>query len=161
MTGDPSDLTMLAYAVTAGIILLPLRWGALLGLLTAATVVAGTWAVDGAVDWSDTFVLLMMTAGMVTVTQLIRTVNQLRAAHDRIRALAVADERSRLARDLHDVLGHSLRPPVSRRRTAGCELRQPAGGATAVIWLSTQSQRSPRCTNTSVVHSSASNRLPS
>jgi two-component system, NarL family, sensor histidine kinase DesK len=108
VTGDPSDLTMLAYAVAAGIILLPLRWGALLGLLTAAAVVAGTWAVDGAVDWSDTFVLLMMTAGMVTVTQLIRTVNQLRAAHDRIRALAVADERSRLARDMHDVLGHSL-----------------------------------------------------
>jgi two-component system sensor histidine kinase DesK len=50
----------------------------------------------------------MMTAGLVTVTQLIRTVNQLRAAQDRIRALAVADERSRLARDLHDVLGHSL-----------------------------------------------------
>ncbi|TWF76006.1 two-component system sensor histidine kinase DesK [Pseudonocardia hierapolitana] len=108
VTGDPSDLTMLAYAVAAGIILLPLRWGAALGLLTTAAVMAGTRAVDGAVDWSDTFVLLMMTAGVVAVTQLIRTVNQLRAAHDRIRALAVADERSRLARDLHDVLGHSL-----------------------------------------------------
>jgi len=108
VTLDPSDLTMLAYAVAAGIILLPLRWGALLGLLTAAAVLASTWAVDGAVDWSDTFVLLMMTAGVVAVTQLIRTVNQLRAAQDRIRELAVADERSRLARDLHDVLGHNL-----------------------------------------------------
>jgi two-component system, NarL family, sensor histidine kinase DesK len=108
VTGDPSELTMLAYAVAAGIILLPLRWGALLGLLTASAVMTTTWAVDGAIDWSDTFVLLMLTAGMVTVTQLIRAVNQLRAAHDRIRELAVADERARVARDLHDVLGHSL-----------------------------------------------------
>jgi two-component system, NarL family, sensor histidine kinase DesK len=108
VTADPSDLTLLSYAVAAGIILLPLRWGVLLGVLTALAVMASTWAVEGAVDWSDTFVLLMMTAGMVAVTQLIRTVNQLRAAQDHIRALAVADERSRLARDLHDVLGHSL-----------------------------------------------------
>jgi len=69
---------------------------------------AATWAVDGAIDWRETFLMLMLTAALVTVTQLIRTVNQLRAAQDRIRALAVADERSRLARDLHDVLGHSL-----------------------------------------------------
>jgi two-component system sensor histidine kinase DesK len=108
VTADPSDLTLLSYAVAAGIILLPLRWGVLLGVLTALAVMACTWMVDGAIDWRDTFVLLMMTAGLVTVTQLIRTVNQLRAAQDRIRALAVADERSRLARDLHDVLGHSL-----------------------------------------------------
>jgi two-component system, NarL family, sensor histidine kinase DesK len=108
VTADPSDLTMLAYAVAAGILLLPLRWGGLLGVLTAGAVTAATWAIDGAVDWGDTFVLLMLTVGMVTVTQLIRTINQLRAAHDRIRELAVADERSRLARDLHDVLGHSL-----------------------------------------------------
>jgi two-component system, NarL family, sensor histidine kinase DesK len=108
VTSDPSDLTMLAYAVAAAILLLPLRWGMALGLLTAVAVMAGTWIVGGAVDWGDTFVLIMLTVGMVTVTQLIRTINQLRAAHDRIRELAVADERARLARDLHDVLGHSL-----------------------------------------------------
>ena len=108
LTGDPSDLALLGYALSAGIILLPLRWGALLGLLTTAALMISTWAADGVVDWRDTFVLLMLTAGMVTVTQLIRTVNQLRSAHDRIRVLAVADERSRLARDMHDVLGHSL-----------------------------------------------------
>lgn len=108
VTGDPSDLALLGFAMAAGIILLPLRWGALLGLLTTAALMAATLAVDGAVDWRDTFVLLMLTAGMVTVTQLIRTVNLLRAARDEIRGLAVAEERARVARDLHDVLGHSL-----------------------------------------------------
>jgi two-component system sensor histidine kinase DesK len=108
VTADARDLTMLAYAVAAGILLLPLRWGGPLGVLTAVAVTAAMWAEDGAVAWGDTFVLLMLTAGMVTVTQLIRTINQLRTAHDRIRELAVADERTRLARDLHDVLGHSL-----------------------------------------------------
>ncbi len=108
VTADPSDLALLAYAVTAGIILLPLRWGALLGLLTTAALMVGTWTVDGAVDWSDTFVLITLTVGMLTVTQLIRTVNLLRAARDEIHELAVAEERTRVARDLHDVLGHSL-----------------------------------------------------
>jgi two-component system, NarL family, sensor histidine kinase DesK len=108
VTGDPSDLALLGFAMAAAIILLPLRWGTLLGLLTTATLMAATLAVDGAVDWRDTFVLLMLTAGMVTVTQLIRTVNLLRTARDEIRVLAVAEERARMARDLHDVLGHSL-----------------------------------------------------
>lgn len=108
VTADPGHLTMLAYAVAAAILTLPLRWGVVISLLTTVAVVAGTWAVDGAVDWGDTSALIMLTVGMVTLTQLIRTINQLRAAQDRIATLAVADERARVARDLHDVLGHSL-----------------------------------------------------
>lgn len=108
VTGDPGNLTMLSYAVAAAILMLPLRWGVLIGLLTTAAVMAGTRALHGAVDWGDTTALIMLTVGMVTLTQLIRTINQLRAAQARIAALAVAEERSRVARDLHDVLGHSL-----------------------------------------------------
>src|SRR5690606_27817047 len=91
-----------------GVVPVPRAWAVSLAVLSARVVMASPGAVDGAFVWRETFLMLMLTAALVTVTQLIRTVNQLRAAQDRIRALAVADERSRLARDLHDVLGHSL-----------------------------------------------------
>jgi two-component system sensor histidine kinase DesK len=136
VTADPSDLTMLAYAVAAAILLMPVRWGVLLGLLTAVGVTAATWAVTGAVDWGDTFTLLMLTVGMVTVTQLIRTVNQLRDAQDRIRELAVADERARLARDLHDVLGHSLTTITVKTGLARRILESGAEPARALAELS-------------------------
>jgi two-component system sensor histidine kinase DesK len=42
------------------------------------------------------------------IRQVIKSNAELRAARDEIATLAVAEERARLARDLHDVLGHSL-----------------------------------------------------
>src|ERR1700754_3172766 len=69
VTGDPSHLAMLSYAVAAGILLLPLWWGALLGLLSTAALMIGTFAVAGAVDWNNTFVLVILTDRMVGVCQ--------------------------------------------------------------------------------------------
>jgi two-component system sensor histidine kinase DesK len=46
--------------------------------------------------------------GMIGVGHLIRTIHALRAARAEIARLAVAEERLRFARDLHDLLGHSL-----------------------------------------------------
>jgi two-component system, NarL family, sensor histidine kinase DesK len=43
-----------------------------------------------------------------SITCLVRTVVQLREARERVAELAVAEERARVTRDLHDVLGHSL-----------------------------------------------------
>lgn len=42
------------------------------------------------------------------VSNIIIRNQQLAAAHERIAVLAVADERARLGRDVHDILGHSL-----------------------------------------------------
>ncbi|MFC0547546.1 sensor histidine kinase [Kutzneria chonburiensis] len=43
-----------------------------------------------------------------SVVHMVDINGALRLARDQVTALAVADERSRIARDLHDVLGHSL-----------------------------------------------------
>ncbi|MFD0329077.1 sensor histidine kinase [Streptacidiphilus monticola] len=47
-------------------------------------------------------------AAMTGLQRLVRTMRELREARQAIAALAASDERLRLARDLHDLLGHSL-----------------------------------------------------
>jgi two-component system sensor histidine kinase DesK len=45
---------------------------------------------------------------MTSLMQLVYTMRELREARQAVAALAASDERLRLARDLHDLLGHSL-----------------------------------------------------
>lgn len=66
------------------------------------------WVFLGHVQWSDTSTLLLLTVVLGSVFHLINTMARLRQAREEVRHLAVAEERARLARDLHDVLGHSL-----------------------------------------------------
>lgn len=81
--------------------------GMIVGLMviTAAVGVA-------TVDWLQMgrIVFLVAAGGcsMIGVGHLIRTIRALRAARAEIARLAVAEERLRFARDLHDLLGHSL-----------------------------------------------------
>ncbi|NYI93541.1 two-component system sensor histidine kinase DesK [Amycolatopsis endophytica] len=49
-----------------------------------------------------------VTSAMFFLGRLSQTVRRLRRANEEIAALAVGAERERLARDLHDILGHSL-----------------------------------------------------
>jgi two-component system sensor histidine kinase DesK len=105
---EPGELPMLAYAIAVAILLLPLGWARALGLATAVVTLAATWLVDGAVNWTSFLTLGLLTLALSSYTQLNRTVAQLRAAQARIGTLAAAAERARMARDLHDLLGHSL-----------------------------------------------------
>jgi two-component system sensor histidine kinase DesK len=86
-----------------------------------AVVVPGWWfvAVDGVVfmvlvvvlpgDYLGLMIILLSVAVLCrSVVHMIDVNRELRLLRDQVAALAVADERGRIARDLHDVLGHSL-----------------------------------------------------
>jgi two-component system sensor histidine kinase DesK len=79
-----------AYAVVTGIALLTLVAGSFTGFafLAAPALAIGLWA--------------------ITFVGQVATVAQLRAAREELARLAVSEERLRFARDLHDLLGHSL-----------------------------------------------------
>ena len=88
---------------------LPPRPGATAVAATAAlTVVVGM----GAFGWVYALRIALPVAvvglGMIGVGWLVATIRALRAAREEIARLAVAEERLRFARDLHDLLGHSL-----------------------------------------------------
>jgi two-component system, NarL family, sensor histidine kinase DesK len=56
---------------------------------------------------------------MIIVSRLVFTVRELRAAREEVARLAVAEERLRFARDLHDLLGHSLSSITLKSELAG------------------------------------------
>jgi two-component system sensor histidine kinase DesK len=56
---------------------------------------------------------------MIGVQQLVRTMRELREARETVAHLAATEERLRLARDLHDLLGHSLSLITLKSELAG------------------------------------------
>ncbi|WP_189248143.1 sensor histidine kinase [Streptosporangium pseudovulgare] len=106
---DPmTGLDRLVYVLAAAVWLLPARWGVLLGLVAAAGRLAVAWTVTGSVNAAAGIAVIPGTVTPVAVMLLIRLLVQLSQARDEIETLATAAERARLARDLHDVLGHTL-----------------------------------------------------
>ena len=99
----------LVYAAVIGVICLKARWAALLTVVLAVASEVLGHTLDG---WSGpaglTFAICTAAFAMWGVSQLMqRNVDLLQAEAENAR-LAVADERNRFARDLHDILGHSL-----------------------------------------------------
>ena len=108
LVGDVRGLGLAAYPLLAAVVALPPLWIRVAGTVTAVAVVALSWWMLGTPSW-DIALMLAFIAFMITgIRQLNRTIAALRAARDEIGRLSAAAERARLARDLHDVLGHSL-----------------------------------------------------
>ncbi|MGN6377964.1 MAG: sensor histidine kinase [Gaiellales bacterium] len=109
--GAPSSFaTLSVYVAAAAGFALPAR--------AAMAVIAGMAAALGVgmrlTDFSDSaiaaFVLTTLAIGamMLALANALRTNRDLRVARQELAELAVAEERLRIARDLHDLLGHNL-----------------------------------------------------
>lgn len=70
-------------------------------------------------DWSLLLVVVLLGFAMTGVRQLVRTTVELRKARATVAGLAANEERLRLARDLHDLLGHSLSLITLKSELAG------------------------------------------
>lgn len=108
LLGVPGYLTDLTYAIAIGLMLLPLRYSVPLGVVTAAGQIGWMQLSHGHVDWGQVATLVGVTAALGTVFALSFTIGHLRAAREQVKRMAVTHERERVARDLHDILGHSL-----------------------------------------------------
>ena len=104
----PDALTFFTYSISPALMLLPANIGIMYGFACAAALLVASWVVTGTPNWGNVLILLVLTMAMFAFGGLFRTVRKLRATEGKMARLAVAEERSRLARDLHDVLGHSL-----------------------------------------------------
>jgi len=124
---------MAQNVVVAAGLALPVALAAwVIGGVTALTML-GTWLLTG----TPVFVVLILLAfgaSAVAVRQLTISVAQLRAAREELARSAVDQERLRFARDLHDLLGHSLSLVVLKSELAGRLL--PASPARAAAEIS-------------------------
>jgi two-component system, NarL family, sensor histidine kinase DesK len=105
---DANDLTYLTYAIVAALMLLPAIIGFVYGLAATVAELVATNIAHGQPDFQSGVILIVLTVAMFAVRGFTRQSGELALARDEIRTLAVAEERARVARDLHDVLGHSL-----------------------------------------------------
>jgi two-component system sensor histidine kinase DesK len=87
------------------------------------------------VGWPNTliaiFLMIVIGGGNVFFAEQQRAERQLQAAQEENMALAAVAERERIARDLHDVLGHTLSVIVLKAELAGRLLRDSASPDTA------------------------------
>ncbi|WP_434533356.1 sensor histidine kinase [Amycolatopsis carbonis] len=100
---------ILLYATATLAFLFPAGWAAILDTL-ALGAVAVVLLADGRIqtDGGDLISVGAITLAMFFMANLVRAVRRLELANQEIATLAVANERQRVARDLHDLLGHSL-----------------------------------------------------
>ncbi len=117
--GQDASLLLIYLSVMA-VFLLPAR----VGWLVVAAAVAASLAVPAMVggwrpDGTLAFQIFVSALAAFGVAQLVLRNMQLAEARNEITRLALAEERTRFARDLHDILGHSLTVVAVKAELAG------------------------------------------
>ncbi|WP_260610406.1 sensor histidine kinase [Streptomyces sp. WAC06614] len=114
-------LVLYVYVSIASGAALPLEWSRWTVPGTTALLVATGLAVPGGDAYLVGLVVPALLGGfaMVGVRQMVRTTMELRQARATVAALAANEERLRMARDLHDLLGHSLSLITLKSELAG------------------------------------------
>lgn len=99
---------LLAVVVSLAVPRLP-RWGAVLVPIAAVATVVVPWAVwHTDPGWAQAAALVFTVLVVVAFAEALRANQALVRARAEVQRLAADAERSRISRDLHDLLGHSL-----------------------------------------------------
>ena len=134
LTGAPG-FTCYVFVVSVAMMLLPLRTAMIWVAATLGATVLLSLAVPA---WSDSMLSTVYSLAATALavggfSKLLRTARQLAAAREELARLAVAEERVRFARDLHDILGHSLTAITVKAGLAGrLVTRDPERAATEI-----------------------------
>ncbi|MBP5861295.1 histidine kinase [Streptomyces scabiei] len=114
-------LVLFVYVSVASGAALPLRLARYTIPAVSALLTAIAFAVPGGEAYLASLLLPALLGGfsMTGVRELIRTTQELREARATVAQLAANEERLRLARDLHDLLGHSLSLITLKSELAG------------------------------------------
>ena len=104
----PGSIGVLMYVLISGAAVLPTNRAFLLLWTTVAGMALYTGLSEQGTQWTEIIIFGSITLMMIALMGNVRAIRELQAARDEVARLAVADERSRIARDLHDVLGHNL-----------------------------------------------------
>ncbi|MBI1378577.1 MAG: histidine kinase [Frankiales bacterium] len=115
----PSGLTTFIFVAVVVQLVLPWRWA----ILATVALVALEALVSRAAGWPDwgSYAFSIVAAGMAMfgVARMAERNRALVEAHEERAAYAVLAERERFARDLHDILGHSLTVIAVKSELAG------------------------------------------
>lgn len=117
----PGGLSGLAYVACGCAVFLPTRAGLSAVVLSGITAAAAGFAIGLPLPWAPAMGVWIVIVGLAVWGSVLssRMQESLVAAREEKAGMAVELERTRLARDLHDILGHSLTVITVKTELAG------------------------------------------